>query len=94
MSIPFLVAAIRKKIPWLFFWSWTFTSVFSTLTFLLVQNAIEKNLSDQTKLIVSVVLGLMFAILGFYMRTIQSANIQRMGWLFIIFGLAFVVLSI
>lgn len=94
VSVPFLILAFQKKIPWIFFFSWTFTSVFSTLTFLLVQNAIEKNLNEKTKLIISIALGLMFVALGSYMKKIQSENVKKMSWLFIVFGAAWIVLSI
>ncbi|MEZ4846406.1 MAG: hypothetical protein R2877_05530 [Bdellovibrionota bacterium] len=72
VSLPFLFAAIKKKISWQFFWSWTFTSVFATLSFLFIQHRIEANVDPQTKLIISMIMGATFVSVGIYMRTIKS----------------------
>jgi ABC-type iron transport system FetAB permease component len=94
VSIPFLYAAIQKKISWQFFWSWTFTSVFATLSFLFVQNRIEANVNPQTKLIISMIMGAAFVGVGIYLRSIKSKIPKRVSWLFIVFGIAWALLSI
>jgi hypothetical protein len=94
VSLPFLFAAIQKKISWQFFWSWTFTSVFATLSFLFIQNRIEANVDPQTKLIISLIMGAAFVAVGLYMRTIKSKMPNRIAWLFIVFGIAWALLSL
>jgi hypothetical protein len=94
VSSPFLIAAIQKKISWQFFWSWTLTSVFATLTFLFVQHSIEKHVDPKTKMIISFGTGIVFMGVGLYMRTIQSSTVRNVGWLFVIFGFAWIFLSI
>lgn len=94
VSLPFLFAAIQKKISWQFFWSWTLTSIFATLSFLFIQHRIETNVDPQTKLLISMIMGAAFVAVGLYMRTIKSKVPQRMAWLFIVFGIAWALLSI
>jgi len=94
VSLPFLIAALQKRISWQFFWSWTLTSVFSTLSFLFVQRFIDKNFDSETKLLISFGVGTGAIAIGLYMRTIQSANIRNIGWLFVIFGFCWIMLSL
>lgn len=94
VSLPFLFAAIQKKISWQFFWSWTLTSVFATLTFLFTLHNIDKKLEPQTKFMISMGFGMVFVLTGLYMRRIQSPVVRKMGWLFIVFGVAWSFLSL
>ena len=94
VSLPFLFAAIKKKISWQFFWSWTLTSIFATLSFLFLQHRIEANVDSKTKLIISMIMGAAFVCVGIYLRTIKSNIPKRMSWLFIVFGIAWALVSI
>ena len=94
VSLPFLFAAIQKKISWQFFWSWTFTSIFATLSFLFVQHRIEANVNPNTKLVIALLMAAAFVGVGIYMRSIKSNIPRRISWLFIVFGIAWALLSL
>lgn len=94
VSLPFLIAALQKKILWRVFISWTLTSIFATLSFLFGRSAIEKYFDPKMKLWVLFGIGILCICVGLYMRRVQSATVRNIGWIFVIFGFGWVMMSI